>query len=262
MALRGRVPWIPPAGQRRVQVDDVRHHRGAEDAGRQQQALRAGEARHEACGQRSDLDRHPQQRDHEPDDDHGEEPRDRALERPVPALLQRQEPEGDDARHQAADRQRQPEQQVERHGAADHLGEVGGDRDALRLHPQPDVDLPGEGVAADLGQVAAGRYLTLAGIASGIFFTIIEYLIIYPATRIKNIQNLTAEVNIISYDFGRSITVTVIAAIIAGLSIGTFEIFYFQNRFRKKSFSYTVVIKSLVYSFTMISCIIIGLFLD
>ncbi|MGE5845665.1 MAG: adenylate/guanylate cyclase domain-containing protein, partial [Ignavibacteria bacterium] len=45
-------------------------------------------------------------------------------------------------------------------------------------------------------------------------------------------------------------------------SIGTFEIFYFQNRFRKKSFSYTVVIKSLVYSFTMILLIIIGLFLD
>ena len=85
------------------------------------------------------------------------QPRDRALERPVPALLQRQQPEGDDARHQAADRQRQPEQQVERHRAADHLGEVGGDRDALRLHPQPDVDLAGEGVAADLGQVAAGR---------------------------------------------------------------------------------------------------------
>jgi adenylate cyclase len=104
--------------------------------------------------------------------------------------------------------------------------------------------------------------LTLAWIASGIFFTMIEYLIIYPATRIKNIQNLTTEVNIISYDFGRSITVTVIAAIIAGLSIGTFEIFYFQNRFRKKSFSYTVVIKSLVYSFTMILLIIIGLFLD
>lgn len=104
--------------------------------------------------------------------------------------------------------------------------------------------------------------LTLAWIAAGLFFTIIEYLLIYPATRIKNIQNLTTEVNILSYDFGRSISVTVIAAIIAGLSIGTFEIFYFQNRFRKKSFSYTVVIKSLVYSFTMILLIIIGLFLD
>ena len=104
--------------------------------------------------------------------------------------------------------------------------------------------------------------LTIAWIAAGIFFTVIEYLLIHPVTQIENIQNLTAEVNISSYDFGRSIAVTIIAAIIAGLSIGTFEIFYFQNRFRKKSFGYTVFIKSLVYSFTMILLIIIGLFLD
>jgi adenylate cyclase len=69
-------------------------------------------------------------------------------------------------------------------------------------------------------------------------------------------------VHISSYDFGRSIAVTIIAAVIAGLSIGSFEIFYFQNRFRKKSFSYTVFVKSLTYSFAMILLIILGLFLD
>ena len=94
---------------------------------------------------------------HEPDDDHGEQPRDRALERPVPAFLQRQQPERDHPRHQAADRQGQPEEQVQRHRAADDLGQVGGDRDDLRLHPEPDVDPAREGVAADLGQVAARR---------------------------------------------------------------------------------------------------------
>lgn len=104
--------------------------------------------------------------------------------------------------------------------------------------------------------------LTIAWIVAGIFFAIIEYLIIYPATQIENFQTLTNEVNVPPYDFGRSISVTIIAAIIAGLSIGTFEIFYFQNRFRKKSFSYTVFIKSLVYSFAMLLLIIIGLFLD
>ena len=104
--------------------------------------------------------------------------------------------------------------------------------------------------------------LTIAWIAAGVFFTVIEYLLISPAAKIDNIQNLTTEVHISSYDFGRSIAVTIIAAIIAGLSIGTFEIFYFQNRFRKKSFSYTVVVKSLVYTFTMILLIIIGLLLD
>ncbi len=104
--------------------------------------------------------------------------------------------------------------------------------------------------------------LTIAWIAAGMFFTVIEYLLIHPVSKIANIQNLTTEVNISSYDFGRSILVTIIAALIAGLSIGTFEIFYFQNRFRKKPFSYTIVVKSLVYTFTMIMLIIIGLFLD
>jgi adenylate cyclase len=104
--------------------------------------------------------------------------------------------------------------------------------------------------------------LTIAWVAAGIFFTVIEYLLISPASKIDNIRNLTTELHISSYDFGRSIAVTIIAAVIAGLSIGTFEIFYFQNRFRKKSFSYTVLIKSLVYSFTMILLIILGLFLD
>jgi adenylate cyclase len=104
--------------------------------------------------------------------------------------------------------------------------------------------------------------LTIAWAAAGIFFTVIEYLLIYPASSIDNIQTLTSEVHISSYDFGRSVAVTIVAAIIAGLSIGSFEIFYFQNRFRKKSFSYTVFIKSLVYSFAMIMLIVTGLFLD
>ena len=104
--------------------------------------------------------------------------------------------------------------------------------------------------------------LTIAWVIAGIFFSVIEYLIIYPFTQIENYRILTKETNLPPYDFIRSISVTVIAAIIAGLSIGTFEIFYFQNRFRKKSFSFTVIIKSLVYSFAMLVLIVIGLFLD
>jgi len=104
--------------------------------------------------------------------------------------------------------------------------------------------------------------LTIAWVAAGIFFTIIEYLLVNPAAKIPNIKYLTPDVHISSYDFWRSVSTTILAAIIAGLSIGTFEIFYFQNRFRKKPFSYTVLVKSLVYSFTMILLIIIGLFLD
>ena len=104
--------------------------------------------------------------------------------------------------------------------------------------------------------------LTIAWVFAGIFFTIIEYLLVHPAAEIENIQYLTPVVHISSYDFLRSITETVLAAIIAALSIGAFEIFYFQDLFRKKSFGYTVFIKSLIYSFTLIILIIVGLYFD
>jgi len=104
--------------------------------------------------------------------------------------------------------------------------------------------------------------LTLFWMFAGIFFTVIEYLLVYPAAKIENIQHLTPVVHISSYDFGRSISETVLATIIAGLSIGVFEIFYFQELFRKKSFGYTVFIKSLIYSFAMVFLIIVGLFFD
>jgi adenylate cyclase len=104
--------------------------------------------------------------------------------------------------------------------------------------------------------------LTLFWIFAGIFFTIIEYLLVHPASQIYNIENLTPAVHIYSYDFLRSITETIFAAIIAGLSIGTFEIFYFQDYFRTKPFGYTVFIKSLIYSFAMIVLIVVGLLFD
>jgi len=104
--------------------------------------------------------------------------------------------------------------------------------------------------------------LTLFWVFAGIFFTIIEYLLIHPAAEIYNIENLTTAVHIYSYDFWRSISETILAAIIAGLSIGTFEIFYFQDYFRTKPFGYTVFIKSLIYSFAMVVLIIVGLLFD
>jgi adenylate cyclase len=104
--------------------------------------------------------------------------------------------------------------------------------------------------------------LTIAWMMAGIFFSIIEFLLISPATEIPNIKSLTDNVHISTYDFWRSISTNIFAAIFAGFSIGAFEIFYFQDRFRKKSFSYTVFIKSLTYSFAMITFIIVGLFLD
>jgi hypothetical protein len=105
-------------------------------------------------------------------------------------------------------------------------------------------------------------YLTIAWVFAGLFFTIIEFLLVNPASKIPDIKFLTPDVHISSYDFWRSVSTTMLGAVIAGLSIGAFEIFYFHNRFRKKPFGYTVFIKSLVYSFAMVLLIITGLFFD
>jgi len=104
--------------------------------------------------------------------------------------------------------------------------------------------------------------LNIAWIFAAIFFSILEFLLINPASEIPNIKFLTPDVHISSYDFWRSISANILGAVFAGLSIGAFEIFYFQERFRKKSFSYTVLIKSVTYSFAMITFIVVGLFLD
>ena len=43
--------------------------------------------------------------------------------------------------------------------------------------------------------------LTLFWVFAGIFFTVIEYLLVHPAAEIYNIENLTPAVHIYSYDF-------------------------------------------------------------
>ena len=78
--------------------------------------------------------------------------------------------------------------------------------------------------------------LTIAWVLAGIFFTIIEFLLINPAAQIPNIKYLTTDIHISTYDFLRSMSTTIFGAIVAGLSIGAFEIFYFQDRFQEKIF--------------------------
>ena len=74
-----------------------------------------------------------------------------------PRVLQREDPERSDGRHQAGDEQRHPEQQVQRDRRADELGEVGRHRDQLGLDPQPHARAHAQHVAAHLGQAATGR---------------------------------------------------------------------------------------------------------
>ena len=53
--------------------------------------------------------------------------------------------------------ERDPEEQVEPQRGADHLGDVGRHRDHLGLEPEADRDPAREVLAAELGEVAAGR---------------------------------------------------------------------------------------------------------
>lgn len=105
-------------------------------------------------------------------------------------------------------------------------------------------------------------YLTIAWIFAGLIFTIIEYLLVSPAADIANIRELTPAIHIYSYDFLRSVLSTIAAALFAGLTVGALEICYFQDRFRQKSFGFSVLAKSLIYSFTLIVLIIVGIFVD
>ena len=109
----------------------------------------AGEARRVDAREREVVE--------EAEADDPEEGGDRELEAAVALRLQPEDRERDDGRDQAGGERRHAEQQVERDRGADELGEVGGDRDRLRLHPQAPGDRAREAVAAQLGQVAAGR---------------------------------------------------------------------------------------------------------
>ena len=143
-------------GQRAVQVDHVRHDRGAEDAGGQQDRVRAGEVGHEALGRLAGVEADAQRVVQEAQQDHAEHPGDGQLEAAVAAVLQREDGEGDDGGDEARGEQRDAEQQVQRDRRADELGQVGGHRDQLGLDPQADGHRPREALAAQLGQVLAG----------------------------------------------------------------------------------------------------------
>ena len=154
--------------QRRVQVDDVRHHRRAEDAGGQQQALGAGEAR--ARGRRRAARPRPATRSSvstNPTTITAKQPRDRPLERPVPAFLQRQQPERDHARHQ----RRRSAAAARRAGSARPRRRSTSARSVaiatISACTHSPSDRAREGVAADLGQVAAGRQARASPTATG-----------------------------------------------------------------------------------------------
>ncbi len=153
----------PPLGQCRVQVDDVRHHGGPDDAGRQQHASGPVQVRNQALQRQLGRRSYPHQVVDEAREDKREQGDDGQFEASIAALLQRQHPEGDDRGDQAGRQQGHPEQQVQPDGGTDEFGQVGGHGDEFGLDPQPDGHPPGEVLAAQFGQVLAGDDAHLGG---------------------------------------------------------------------------------------------------
>ncbi len=90
-------------------------------------------------------------------DDDADQRGDRRLEPAEAHLLQGEDGEGAGAGDQAGGEERDAEEQVEPERGADDLGDVGCHRHQLGLQPEADRGAPGEGLAAELGEVLAGR---------------------------------------------------------------------------------------------------------
>ena len=154
---------VPVPGQGGVHVDSVRHHRGAEHARREQHRRRAGEPRDQAGRGVGPGHRADEQAGDETHGDDGQQSDHHELERPLAApRLHREQQHRDDANDQAAEQQRDVEEDLQRDRPADHLGQVGGGGDELGLRPVQQPDRPGgEPGAEDLRQARAGHQTEL-----------------------------------------------------------------------------------------------------
>ena len=150
---------LPGLHDRGVQVQVVRHHRGAQDADRDVEHRRVG---HDLGG-RHQSPNHLRQRGPRHEELHREADRDRAdqhddegLEPPEPLVLEQEDQQDVEGGEDHAPEQRNAEQQVQRDGRADDLGQIAGRDGDLAEDPEHEADRPRVVVAAGLGQVAAG----------------------------------------------------------------------------------------------------------
>ena len=82
-------------------------------------------------------------------------------------------------------------------------------------------------------------YITVSWILASLYFSFLIYLLFVPYLEQFNIN------------MGYSLTINSLAALFAGLILGSFEMFYFKDRFRKKPFIYTIISKSIFYLVSM-----------
>ena len=149
---------LPGLDDRRVQIEVVRHHRGAEDADRDVEHVAVGEDAGGRDHAARDLAEHRARQpelDGERPGDEDDERDDERFDVAEAAVLQVEDDEHVERRQADAPDERQAEQQVERDGGAEHLGEVAGGDGDFAEDPQADGGLARVVVAAGLGEVAA-----------------------------------------------------------------------------------------------------------
>jgi len=150
-------------GQGRMQVDDVRHHGGAEDPDRQVQRPSAIQAGHQAMQRAVHGRAEPEGLVQEAGGDEAEQRDDRLLEAAPATGPQAQDGEGDQSGHQPGRQHRHAEQEVQPESRADELGDVGRHGHHLALHPHGPGGRAGKPVADQFRQRPAGDDTQLGG---------------------------------------------------------------------------------------------------
>ncbi|MGB5872430.1 MAG: adenylate/guanylate cyclase domain-containing protein [Bacteroidota bacterium] len=78
-------------------------------------------------------------------------------------------------------------------------------------------------------------FITVTYIIAVLFVTLADYLLLKPFEQFVTFPHTT------------NLVINLVAAVIAGLAVGSFEVFYLKNRFRKRSFGQVLLIKSGFY---------------
>jgi adenylate cyclase len=93
--------------------------------------------------------------------------------------------------------------------------------------------------------------ITLAWNLAGLYFTISEYFILLTVPNAHE-----------NYSFGVSLLTALVTVTLGGLFIGSVEIFYFTDRFRKRTFAYTFFVKSIFYFISLVLLIMFAFLLN
>ena len=142
---------------RGMQIEIMRHHGRPDDADRDIEHRRIGDdpgLRHETRHHRGQIGPRQEQFVDEAAGDHHEQRDDEGFELAEAALLEQQDQQHIEGGEADAPDQRQPEQQLQRDGGADHLRQIARDDRQFAHHPEQKTDRAAVAVAAGLRQIA------------------------------------------------------------------------------------------------------------